>query len=262
MTTAEIAPPVPKLGYGPVIQGTFGVLKRNLKTLVALALVLEVGPFLLIALGGFQLAAGQMGAGGATIGIGYLALLVASAILTPALVHGAVADLNGRKPTLGECLQSGVRHALPVFLVLLLTGLGVMFGLILLIVPGVMLFTAWAVAAPAQVVERTGVFAAFGRSGFLTKGSRWRIFWLFVLYTVVSSAVQQALVGLVTTFTGSMAATAANPFAAMTPAYAVVLMVITLASTLISYTGLAVIYYELRRIKEGIGPEALASVFD
>jgi hypothetical protein len=34
------------------------------------------------------------------------------------------------------------------------------------------------------------------------------------------------------------------------------------ANTLVSYTGLAVIYYELRRLKEGIGPEALASIFD
>jgi hypothetical protein len=48
----------------------------------------------------------------------------------------------------------------------------------------------------------------------------------------------------------------------MTPAYGIVMLVITVASTLISYTGLAVIYYELRRLKEGVGPEALASIFD
>jgi hypothetical protein len=68
--------------------------------------------------------------------------------------------------------------------------------------------------------------------------------------------------GVATMFTGPMATAAANPLSAMTPAYLVVTSVMTVANTLVSYTGLAVIYYELRRLKEGIGPEALASIFD
>jgi hypothetical protein len=262
MTAAETALATPKLSFGPVIQGTFGVLKRNLGTFVALALLLEIGPFLLIGMGFLQLASGGMVAGGTWLSVGYLAMTVASAILTPALVHGAVADLNSRKPTLGECLTSGVRHALPVFVILLLSGLGMAFGFILFFVPGFMLLVAWLVAAPAQVVEKTGVFAAFGRSRFLTRGSRWRIFWLLVLYVVVYLAVQQSIMGVATMFTGPMATAAANPLSAMTPAYLVVTSVMTVANTLVSYTGLAVIYYELRRLKEGIGPEALASIFD
>jgi hypothetical protein len=262
MTTAEIASVTPKLSFGPVIQGTLGVLKRNLKTFLILVLLLEVAPFLLIVAGGLQLTGGATAAGWTWIGVGYLALMVASAILTPALVHGAVADLNGRKVTIEECLGSGMRHALPVFVIFLLTGLGVAFGFLLLFVPGIMLWIAWSVAGPAQVVERTGVFAAFGRSRTLTKGSRWRLFWLFVLYSIISTAVQQSLLGVATMFTGTVAAPTANPFAAITPAYGAVMLVMTVANTLISYTGLAVIYYELRRLKEGIGPEALASVFD
>jgi hypothetical protein len=262
MTTAETAPPTQKLSFGPVIQGTFGVLKRNLGTFLGLALLLEAIPFVFLGAGVVQMMTSGATSGGPALGLGYLALMVASAILTPALVHGAVADLNGRRPTLGECLRSGVRHALPVFVILLLTGFGVLFGFLLLVVPGFILFMMWVVAAPAQVVERTGVFAAFGRSRTLTKGSRWRIFWLLVLYSFVNGAVQQSLLGIATMFTGSITPTSANPFAAVTPAYGVVMLVMTVVNTLITYTGMAVIYYELRRIKEGIGPEALASVFD
>lgn len=261
MDEPEVVPRAPKLSFGPVIQGVFGVLKRNFATFLGITLLLEIAPMLLIGAGGFQAAGNSLGSGLGLIGLGYLALLVASAILTPALVHGAVADLNGRRPTIAECLRSGVSHALPVFVILLLTGIGVMFGFLLFIVPGVILFIGWSVAAPAQIVEKTGIFGAFGRSRALTKGSRWRIFWLFVLWAIVSSAVQQTLLGLAGVSIGGAAASG-NPMAFMTPAYGVVTLVITVASTLISYTGLAVIYYELRRLKEGIGPEALASIFD
>jgi len=262
MTAIEAAPAAAKLSFGPVIQGTFGVLKRNLGTFVALAVLLEGLPVLLIGAGVMQMTPNAPFAGFGYLGVGYLAMLAASAILTPALVHGAVADLNGRKSTLGECLQSGVRHALPVFVIMLLSGLGAMLGFILFIVPGVMLLIAWSVAGPCQVVERTGILAAFGRSRALTKGSRWRIFWLFVLYSIVSSAVQQSLLGVASMLPRAAALNSANPLSAITPAYVVVMVILSLASILITYTGLAVIYYELRRIKEGIGPEALASVFD
>jgi hypothetical protein len=36
----------------------------------------------------------------------------------------------------------------------------------------------------------------------------------------------------------------------------------TMITSIIGSTFVAAIYYELRQIKEGIGPEALASVFD
>jgi hypothetical protein len=253
--TEPAAAPPPKLAFGPVIQGTFGVLKRNLGTFLALTVLLQGVPLLLMGagfVGGMNL--GLVGSGG-------LILAITTAILSPALVHGAVADLNGRKPTFQECLGRGARKALPVFAVLFVTGIGAMFGLILLIVPGIMLLIAWSVAAPAKVVEQVGVFGALSRSAALTKGSRWRIFWLFVLYSIVSGAVQQTLIGVATMFTGG-AVDAANPMAGLASAVGVVTLITSIVSSLVSYTSLSVIYYELRRIKEGIGPEALAAIFD
>jgi hypothetical protein len=261
MTVTDVAaPPPPKLSFGPVIQGTFGVLKRNFGTFLALTAVLQVIPLAVMFGGVTSLGSGTSGGLG-LIPLGGLVLSITSAILAPALLHGTVADLNGRKPTFGECLRSGLRQAIPVFTVLFVATVGAFFGLMLLIVPGIMLSVAWCVAAPAKVVERIGVFGALDRSRTLTKGSRWRLFWLFVLYFIVYGAFQQTFLGLAGTFPGAGqgALGAASLFS---PSYGVVMAILSVAGTLISYTGLSVIYYELRRLKEGIGPEALAAIFD
>jgi hypothetical protein len=127
-----------------------------------------------------------------------------------------------------------------------------------------MMATAWLVAGPCQVVEKTGVFGAFSRSAALTKNNRWRILGLLLLYFIVYMVIQQVLMNLVGAGMSARmaAAQSGNPFAATTPAYWAVMAVLTVVNTLITYVGLAVIYYELRRVKEGVGPEALASVFD
>jgi len=261
MTATEAAPPVPKLEFAPVVQGVFGVLKRNLATFVGLAGILQGLPLLVLVFGamaagsGAPLAAGSMSLGG-------LLLLVGSLVLTPGLIHGAFTDLSGRKPTIAECVRSGLRHAIPVFFIMMCVGVAAAFAALLLIVPAIMLGVAWSVATPARVVERTGVFASIGRSGELTRGSRWRIFWLFFLWFIVGGAIQQTLLGLVGMGSTGAMASATNRLGALASGYGVLALVITVASTLVTYTGLAVIYYELRRLKEGIGPEALASIFD
>ena len=100
---------------------------------------------------------------------------------------------EGRQATFGESLSTALRVFLPLIGLSILFGLGIMFGLILLIVPGIMLMVAWAVAVPALVVERCGVIDALRRSAELTKGSRWKIFGLFliilVIYWIVSVVV-------------------------------------------------------------------------
>jgi hypothetical protein len=131
----------------------------------------------------------------------------------------------------------------------------------------IMVAVAWCVIFPAQVVERAGVLGSFTRSGQLTKNNRWRIFGLFVLWGIVSSVVQGVLTNLVGAGSASSlaAAQATSPAAALAafgPAYWVIVAVMGVVGAMVGSAGVAVVYYELRRIKEGIGPEALASVFD
>jgi len=67
----------------------------------------------------------------------------------------------------------------------IITGILVAIGLILLIVPGVILFLMFAVVVPSIVIERQGVFESLGRSRRLM-GRRWlKALALFILLGVI-----------------------------------------------------------------------------
>ena len=68
-------------------------------------------------------------------------------------------------------------------------GLGVFFGSLLLLVPGLYLATIWAVASPVIVIERRPVFDALGRSRRLVKGNGWRVFGTVIVTGVVILAI-------------------------------------------------------------------------
>ena len=58
----------------------------------------------------------------------------------------------------------------------LLATLGIVFGLVLLVVPGLLLATRWALILPVIVVERRTWRDSFGRSRELVRGFGWRVF--------------------------------------------------------------------------------------
>jgi hypothetical protein len=84
---------------------------------------------------------------------------------------------DGRRDhTVGELLRSVEPVVLPLMGVGVLFAIGVGIGFILLIVPGLYLLTIWCVVAPVVVLERPGVFRAFGRSRELVRGHWWAVF--------------------------------------------------------------------------------------
>jgi len=112
------------------------------------------------------------------------AVSVVAGTLYQGMVVGLVSDVqDGRRDSSIEDL---VRATGPVILPLigagLLAGLAIGIGLLLLVVPGLILLTIWAVIAPVIVVERTGVIEAFGRSRELVRGNGWQVFG--VIFTV------------------------------------------------------------------------------
>jgi hypothetical protein len=101
---------------------------------------------------------------------------------------------DGRRDEELSSLFAGVA---PVFWSLLavaiLAGLGIALGLVLLIVPGLILITIWAVVVPVCIIERPGVFASFGRSRELVRGDGWPVFGTLVVTWLI--AVGLAIVG-------------------------------------------------------------------
>lgn len=242
---------------GRVVGRVFGVIGRNLVVFVLLAVVLAGIPVGIARY--FQqtsLLSGGFGAGLITFCASLLSFL-ATNVLQAAIIHGTVDDLNDKKASFGDCLSTGVRFLLPVIGISLLTGFAVGLGCILLLVPGILMLLAWFVNVPVVVVERKGVFDAFGRSAELTKGHRGALFGLLAAYVIVAWII--SAVGLALTGGLDLAALSAGGFR---PAQWVVLTVLQVIEALIGAAGVASVYYELRSIKDGVGPGSLAAVFD
>jgi hypothetical protein len=126
--------------------------------------------------------------------LGALVAFAVSIVVTT-LYQGMVVQLvrdvqDGRRDSsVGDLLRSAAPVVVPLIAAGLLAGLGIMIGFILLVVPGLILLTIWAVIAPVIVVERTGVLEAFGRSRELVRGNGWRVFGVIVAVLLISIVV-------------------------------------------------------------------------
>ncbi|HXQ10402.1 MAG TPA: hypothetical protein VN805_05310 [Caulobacteraceae bacterium] len=265
---AGVAAASTRFELGRVIERTFASIVRNFAVFALLALLLAgipaalTGGLLALASTGATstpVAAGDTGLvaiGASAFSITFFVGAIAAFVLRGAIVYGAVADLNGRRASLGECLSTGLRHVGWLFLLAIVVTVAEVCGYILLIVPGLMMLTAWIVAVPAQVVERTGVFGAMQRSADLTRGHRWPIFGLMVIFVLGSGLVQ----GVAAAATAPLVAASATT--GQVVSQVVIQPLATTLTALVAAVGVASIYFELRSAREGIGPEALAAVFD
>ena len=253
--TASTATGGGALDIGRVIQQLFQVLGRNFVTFLFLAALLAGLPGLLVGL--LQMSfvnRGQLFAWQPTVA--GLAASLLGLILQGTIIYGTVTDLNGRRAGLADCLSVGLRSFLPLLGIGILLYGAVFVGTILFVVPGIMLGIAWCVAVPAYVVEQTGILGSFGRSLELTRGNRWRIFGLFVIYIVAVLILE-----LVTGVFSSAASVGAGAGISLVQAV-IVRPLIGIGAALIGTVGAAVLYVDLRQIKDGVGPEGLAAIFD
>lgn len=188
----------------------------------------------------------------------WLLLVIPTYVLIGALTHGSVIYLSGGKASLGNCLGTGFGRSLPLLALGLLSSLGVAFFLLLLIVPGIMAIVRWSVAAPALVVERIGIIESFKRSGELTRGSRWGIFGLIVVWAIASYIFELCITAAV-----SFGFTSMTLFDnAAIWIFAIITGVNSAVTNMIAAAGSAALYTELREIKDGATSTELAKVFD
>jgi hypothetical protein len=270
MTTADIVERG-KLDIGRVIQQTFAVLGRNIVTFSILGIVLAGIPTAVvgflqagwmrqqaadISAGTFAFSAGYF----QTLGLSAITALITGSILQGALIYATVQDMNGQKPAVGDSLATGLRNFLGLIGVSILFGLAVIVGMVLFVVPGVMIACAWCVVAPALVADRTGVFGAFGRAADLTRGNRWRIFGLAVIVWVLFLLIGLVfnVIAGVSIMTGDPADAVARASSPLVVTFSVIESVV---STVIGATAISVLYVELRRVREGLGPQWLAEIF-
>jgi hypothetical protein len=256
MTTMDA--PREALDMGRVIRETFAVLSRNLPTFVVLALILTTLPAA-IAAWLQQEALGPSDSTTATVTkvLAGLVPIVTGAVLQGAVTYGAILDLNGRRSTIAESLAVGLRAFLPLIAIGILLTIAMVIGLILLVVPGLIMMVTWIVATPSYIAERRGIAEAFGRSAELTDGARWPIFGLLLIYWVLVICAGAALGGIA----GGLMIVSDGDAGGLIR-QVVLNPLLSGITGLIGCTGAAVIYVELRRLREGASPEQLAAVFD
>ena len=243
-----------RFDIGRVIGRMFGVIGRNLAVFAGLALLLSGLPTALLGLArtGLLPSTGALDLG---LSWSWLVNMLISAWLQAALIRGSISDLNGARASFGDCLGTATGDILPLIGVSLLATAICVMGLFFFIVPGIILALVLSVSAPVRVIERTGVFAALGRSGDLTRDHRGAIFLLFLLYGA------GLFVGGIVLNLATAPLAFAGPAAVVIRA-ALVDPLVGAFTALIGAAGIASIYFELRTVKEGIGIEALAAVFD
>lgn len=244
---------------GRVIQRTFTAIAGNAAVFFGAAVVLVGVPAGMLAIGQSQLISGtaDSGAGVLLMMAGQALNLVGMYLLQGMVVKAAVNGFNGVPTSFGDAFEAGVRMFLPLLGLGIIAGLGIVLGYVLLIVPGVILTVLWSVAAPAVVVEKRGVFGSLQRSRDLTRGHRWSVFGLMVIYVVLSW-----LIGILI---GGLSVATGGTLTGGSPNLGVNLLtgpVVNVLSAVVASAGVAALYYELRSAKEGVGPELLASVFD
>lgn len=139
---------------------------------------------------------------------GAAALVSLVALVLATFYQGMVVELVGdvqdgrRDSSVGQLFRAVTPIWLPLIWLSVLLGIGVTIGFVLLILPGIYLMTIWAVAAPALVVERGGVFAAFGRSRELVRGHGWKVLGV-ILLVVLLALLAGILVGVLATGLGN-----------------------------------------------------------
>lgn len=157
-----------QLDIGGVFDRTTEIYKQCFSTVWIVALILMVPAAIIVAILGND---GLLGLVGSLVNLAASAWLIGSIvrIVEDVEVDGTV-DL-----AVGEVLGSVWPRLIALILLEIVIAILVAFGLILLIVPGVILALMWIVAIPSMVVEGLGVFDSMGRSSQLTKGNRMRI---------------------------------------------------------------------------------------
>jgi hypothetical protein len=204
-----------KLSPSVIISRAFEIYRTQVGTLLGAALLIYLVQFVVNLVLPDSLDA-----------IGGIVSLILLAFFTGMVVM-LVRDLQDghRDSSLGELFNSVTPVFVPVIVVSILFAIGVAIGFVLIIIPGLILLTIWSVAIPVTVVERPGIFRAFGRSRELVKGNGWQVFgtillvWILaIIFAAIGAAIAAAIGGVIGALVAAIISALIAPVTALTAA--------------------------------------------
>jgi hypothetical protein len=220
-----------KLDVGRVFEQIFRIYRQQFALLIggALAVFVPVAIVngILYDAGGFFLTV-----------IANAIALIAGYLYQGMVVEAARDILDGRRDqTIGGLFRSAGPVVGTLIVVGILAGIAIAIGLVLLIIPGLILITIWAVVVPVVVIERTGVFESFGRSRELIKGHGWQVFGILVLLFIAAFVVQILIAAILGGIFDSVFG------------FAIGVLLTSLLMMPLTALAASVIYFELKAIK-------------
>ncbi len=256
---------------GEVFSKSAAVFMKNFMSIALLTIGVFAVPMILLQAFGVGPAILEATRGGNLRSIAvYGAIAFAVGLIIQLLVLSSVCfctvqSLAGRSVSLGEMVSKGIAAIPATIGITLIFILVAVPSALLLYIPFIIMLCIWWVAVPVAIAERPGVLAALKRSGVLTKGSRWKIFGLMIIYLLVSMLFTGLVMSLL------VAGSAFSPVGMMQASQTLsqgglsfpLILSQIVSSLLFAFVAVvvAVCYVELRRIKDGTGIAEVAQIF-
>lgn len=196
--------PLRPLTAGEILGGASGIFRRHPRSVLGIAALLVTLQEVLAAAiqlltadipTSIDLTAGaQLNlSGGLGALIGLLVSTVVGAVLTGMIVVLTAEDTLGRGLGLGEVWQRVAPRLVALTGLALMVGVLAVLGLFLLLIPGLILWSAWALATPALLLERLGPVRAMRRSWQLAWPDLLRVFAIRFVGVLLSLVILYAI---------------------------------------------------------------------
>lgn len=118
-----------------------------------------------------------------------LFLSIPHAFTAAACSIGICAEAQGWRRHMGDLARRGARVFFPYYFATALITLASMFGLVLLIIPGLFVMALFTFIGPAIAIERSGFFAGIDRTLELARGSLLRLVFLAIIYLLIAFVI-------------------------------------------------------------------------
>ena len=212
------------MSIGAVLDETWTLFTRFFLRFFAIALVVFLVVNLLFGLVDAAISSDNAGAAVTVAILALVTVVIGMTWLQGAFVYAVQDARDGRfESSIGEVFSRVSSSIAPLIGASLLAGLGIAVGIVLLVVPGLVLLTLWAVIAPVIVIEKRRAVESFGRSRELVRGHGWTVFGIVVitgLLTTIASSLLEAAFSLLPRFLeivigGTIAQAVVAPFSAI-----------------------------------------------